>query len=118
MSRIARSMIQGPIAVLAGDRWPAITDALIIHSLAEDAAEREAGLTTLPAAMVMLKDLHAVWPDGETFVPTRTLVQKLIAHNPEYWGPSSNYGKALTDTRFGQIVMRASRGWGQPRQQP
>jgi hypothetical protein len=28
---------------------------------------------------------------------------------PEYWGPNSGYGKALTDTRFGQIVARASR---------
>jgi hypothetical protein len=36
-------MIQGPIAVLAGDRWPAITDALIIHSLAEDAPNVKQG---------------------------------------------------------------------------
>jgi Protein of unknown function (DUF3631) len=97
------------IAVVDGGRWPAITDRLIIQSLAEDIAEREAGLKTLPVGMVMLKDLHTVWPDGEKFVPTRTLVSELIKHNPDYWGPNSNYGKALTDTRFGQIVMRASK---------
>jgi hypothetical protein len=97
------------IAVVAGGRWPAITDRLINQSLAEDAAEHEAGLKTLPVGMVMMKDLHPVWPDGENFAPTRTLVSKLITHNPEYWGPNSGYGKALTDTRFAQIVARASR---------
>lgn len=97
------------IADVAGGYWPAITDRLIAQSLAEDAAEREAGLRTLPVGIVMLKDLHTVWPDGEKFVPTRTLVSELIKHNPEYWGPDSSYGKALTDTRFGQILVGASR---------
>lgn len=97
------------IAVIAGGRWPAITNRLIDQSLAEDAAERDAGLKTLPDGMVMLRHLHTVWPDGEQFVVTRTLVSKLIGHNPEYWGPGSRYGKALSDTRFGQIVARASR---------
>ena len=64
------------IAVAAGGPWPVITDRLIDHSLAEDAAERDAGLRTQPVGMVMLKDLHAIWPDGEKFVPTRTLVSK------------------------------------------
>lgn len=97
------------IAVVAGGRWPAITDRLINLSLAEDTAEREAGLKTLPVGMVMMKDLYTVWPDGENFMGTRDLVSKLINHNPEYWGANSGYGKALTDTRFAQIVMRASR---------
>jgi hypothetical protein len=97
------------IAVVAGGGWPEITDRLIKQSLAEDLAEHEAGLTTLPVGMVMLTDLHTVWPDGETFVATRTLVSKLTLHNPEYWGQNSGFGKALTDTRFGQIVMRASK---------
>jgi hypothetical protein len=97
------------IAVVADGAWPEITDRLIKRSLAEDVAEHEAGLTALPVGMVMLTDLHTVWPDGETFVATRTLVSKLIAHNPEYWGQNSSWGKALTDTRFGQIVMRASK---------
>lgn len=97
------------IAVVAGGRWSTITDRLIVQSLAEDAAEREAGLRTQPVGMVMMKDLHMVWPDGENFAATRVLVSKLITHNPEYCGPNSGYGKALTDTRFAQIVMRASK---------
>jgi hypothetical protein len=97
------------VAVAAGGPWPAITDRLINLSLAEDAAEREAGLKTLPVGMVMMTDLHVIWPEGEKFVGTRDLVSKLIQHNPEYWGSNSSYGKALTDTRFAQIVMRAAR---------
>lgn len=94
------------IAVTAGGRWPAITDRLINQSLAEDAAEREAGLKTLPAGMVMLNDPHTIWPDGEKFVPTRTLVPKLIAHNCEYWGPT-----AATESSHRDPV-RADRGAG------
>lgn len=97
------------IAAVAGGAWPATTDRLINQGLAEDAAEREAGLKTLPVGMVMLRDLHTIWPGDEQFVPTRTLVATLTTHNPEHWGPSSSYGKSLTDTRFGKIVMRASR---------
>jgi hypothetical protein len=97
------------IAVVAGGHWPAITDRLINQSLAEAAAEREAGLKTLPIGMVMMTDLHTIWPDGEKFAGTRDLVSKLINHNPEYWGPNSSYNKALTDTRFAQIVAKASK---------
>lgn len=97
------------IAVVAGGRWPAITDRLISQSLAEDEAAREAGLRTLPVGMVMMKDLHTIWPDGENFAGTRDLVSKLINHNPVYWGPNGNLGKALTDNQFARIVAQASK---------
>ncbi len=42
------------VAVAAGGDWPAIVDKLICKSLAEDEAEREAGLKTQPPGMVML----------------------------------------------------------------
>jgi hypothetical protein len=97
------------VAVAAGGDWPAIVDRLINKSLAEDEAEREAGLKTQPPGMVMLTDLFAVWPDDETFMPTRELVQKLIIHNPEYWGIQSGYGKPLTETRLGRLVTQAAK---------
>lgn len=96
-------------AVLAGGDWPWLADELISRSLNEDADEREAGLRTLPPGMVLLGDLHAVWPADEDFVPTRELVSKLILHNPEYWGVGSSYGKPLTDTRLGRMVAQASK---------
>jgi hypothetical protein len=97
------------VALAAGGDWPAIVDNLIHKNLAEDDAEREAGLKTQPPGMVMLVDLYTIWPDGEPFVPTRQLVDKLIWHNPDYWGTNSGYGKALTETRLGRLVTQAAR---------
>ncbi|MBC2591080.1 DUF3631 domain-containing protein [Rhodococcus aetherivorans] len=97
------------VAVAAGGHWPEIADELITRNLDEDRAEREAGLQALPPAMVILHDLHEIWPEGTDFVPTQELVSKLIVHNPEYWGINSNYGKALTDTRLGRLVSQASK---------
>lgn len=91
----------------AGGDWPDIADRLIRKSLDEDAAEREAGLKQQPPGVVLLSDLHAAWPDGVDFVPTRELVPRVIARNPDYWGSGSSYGKELTDTRFGRIIVQA-----------
>jgi hypothetical protein len=97
------------VAVAAGGRWPAIVDDLIARGLAEDEAEREAGLRTLPPGMVLLTDLYEVWPNRDDLVPTRELVAELIAHNPDYWGAQSGYGKALTEHRFSKLVAQASK---------
>lgn len=97
------------IAVAAGGRWPAIADTLIGRGLDEDTADREAGLKTLPPGMVLLTDLHAVFPTtGTDLMPTSALVAALIRHNPEYWGPGCPYGKALTETRFGRLIRQAA----------
>jgi hypothetical protein len=95
-----------------GRRWTEIADELIARSLDEDADERDAGLRTLPPGMVLLTDLHKVWPKDEPFegvVPTSELVSILIDTNPEYWGAGSSYGKALTETRFGKLVNQAAK---------
>jgi hypothetical protein len=97
------------VALAAGGDWPDVVDNLIRKSLAEDDAEREAGLKTQPPGMVMLIDLYAIWPECESFVPTRQLVDKLIWHNPDYWGTNSSYGKPLTETRLGRLVTQAAR---------
>jgi hypothetical protein len=97
------------IAALAGGRWPDITDALIVKSILEDEAEREAGLKAQPPGVVVLTDLLKVWPDDPKLVPTRDLVAMLITHNPDYWGPDSPYGKALTDTRLGRLLSQAAK---------
>jgi hypothetical protein len=97
------------IAVAVGGEWPSITDELIVRNLAEDEAEKEAGLKTQPPGMVMLTDLFTIWPEGEDFVSSRDLVNKLILRNPEYWGVGSAYGKPLTDTRMGRLVSQAAK---------
>ena len=97
------------VAAAAGGDWPAIVHRLIEAKSAEEQAEREAGLKKLPPGMVVMIDLHAVWPDGEDFMPTRQLVTKLITHNPDYWGPGSPYGRPLTDTRLGRLMTQATK---------
>jgi len=97
------------VAVAAGSNWPIIADQLITRGLAEDDHERDAGLRALPPGMVLMTDLCTVWPDHDELVPTKELVNKLIVHNPEYWGENSNYGKALTEQRFGRLVTQASK---------
>lgn len=97
------------VALAAGGHWPEVADELIRRGLDEDRQEREAGLLTEPPGMVMMRDLHAVWPKDTTFITTDDLVTKLIHHNPEFWGPASAYGKALTAKRLGVLVAQASK---------
>ncbi|WP_435594814.1 DUF3631 domain-containing protein [Tsukamurella tyrosinosolvens] len=97
------------VAVAAGGHWPAIADELIVRDLAQNEAEDDAGLKGLPPGMVMIRDLCAVWPDSEDFMPTEDLVRKLVLHNPEMWSLASSYGKALTARRLGQLVSQASK---------
>ena len=96
------------VAVAAGGSWPEIVDSLAAADVAERNAEKEAGLKTLPPSVVLMTDLHAVWPEGQEFVSSETLVGKLILHNPNYWGASSSYGKALTAKRLGILVSKSA----------
>jgi hypothetical protein len=98
------------VAVAAGDRWSKRVDELIGRDMAEDAAERDAGLRKLPPGMVLLTDLHAVFPHSlDGFAPTASLVDLVVAHNPDYWGDGSPYGKRLTAKRFGHLISQASK---------
>lgn len=100
------------VAVAAGGHWPETADQLIRRALDEDRDERDAGIRTQPPGMVLMRDLHAIWPpdvESHELVPTKELVNKLIWHNPEFWGEQSSYGKRLTDTRFGRLVAQASK---------
>jgi hypothetical protein len=94
------------VAAVAGGGWPAICDELIVRDLAENTAEREAGLNTSPN-MVLLTDLHTIWPARDGLVPTLDLVAALNDYNDEYWGTKSGYGKQLTEHRFAKIVAQA-----------
>lgn len=97
------------IAVAAGGDWPNIVDRLVTRSLAEDAAMREAGLKAQPPGMVLLRDLYAVWPEGEhaNLMSAEGLVGLLVNHNPAYWGEQSSYGKRLTEQRMGRLLSQA-----------
>lgn len=96
------------VAVLAGGDWPRVADQLIKNNIAEDQAEREAGLKELPPGMVLLNDLRAVWPDDEDFVSSADLLKLVVNHNRDYWGANSKFGR-LSPQRFGRIVNQATK---------
>ncbi|EUA14895.1 hypothetical protein I546_1144 [Mycobacterium kansasii 732] len=97
------------IAVLAGGRWPAVVDALIEKSIAEDDLEREAGLKALPPGMVLLKDLYDAWPNDDDFLSSKEIVDLLIEHNPDFWDAGSGYGRAINAQRLGRMLNQAAK---------
>jgi Protein of unknown function (DUF3631)/Domain of unknown function (DUF3854) len=110
------------VAELAGGGWPKTCDELIVRNLAEDAAEREAGLRERPPGIALLTDLYAVWRCDEPFIATKDLLSRLIAHDQSYWGSDSPYGRELTEQRLGRMLVQAAKvtsarpgGGGHPR---
>lgn len=97
------------VAAVAGGQWPAIVDQLIRRDIQEVAMEREEGLLNLPPGMVLLKDLHTIWQTDERFLPTATILDRLVSHNPDYWSEVSSYGKRLTAQRMGRLVIQATK---------
>ncbi|WP_459307223.1 DUF3631 domain-containing protein [Arthrobacter sp. HLT1-21] len=95
------------VASAAGDEWVDKARQLIIRDIAEVEMDREDGMTSLPPAVILLKDIHGIWPEGETFVSSARLVETLIYHNPQMWGLMSKFGKALTVQRFGRMLVQA-----------
>lgn len=82
-------------------------DELSERDIEEAEMDREDGMTNVPPAVVLLRDIHQVWPAGSVFIPTNELITKLIRHNPQMWGQSSNFGKDLTVQRLGRMLVQA-----------
>lgn len=93
------------VAEVAGGEWPARCAALAVRDLEEAEAEREAGLTKLPPVVLLIKDLHGIWPESRDFLATKSeIVPWLIEVYPEHWGELSEHGKALTVQRLGRLL--------------
>ncbi len=97
------------VALVAGGDWPEIVRTLIERDQEEIAMEKAEGLLNEPPAMVLMRDLAEVWPDGTEFMPTRDLVRLLIEHNPGYWGELSAYGRSLTEQRMGRLLVQSAK---------
>lgn len=97
------------VAAIAGGNWPHVVNDLINRDIEEVAMEREEGLLTLPPAMVLLRDMHDVWPTDEPFVSSTAVIELLVNHNPEYWGELSAYGKRLTAQRMGRMLVQGAK---------
>lgn len=95
------------VASAAGGRWPAIADQLIERDIEETEMDRQDGMTNVPPAVVLIRDIHQVWRAGSVFMPTTELINELLHHNPAMWGQASNFGKDLTVQRLGRMLVQA-----------
>ncbi|WP_432244805.1 DUF3631 domain-containing protein [Arthrobacter sp. G.S.26] len=95
------------VATAAGEQWAAIADELIKRDIAEAEMDKEDGITHLPPAVVLLKDIRDVWGPSDAFTPSAELIHRLIQHNPAMWGIASSYGKELNAQRLGRMLVTA-----------
>jgi len=91
------------VAAVAGGRWPAIAEQLILRDLQEHETEKEEGLMNRPLRVHLLFDLAEVWREGEAFVPTPELITRLAQTAPQRWGAESL--KGLTPPGLGRMLM-------------
>jgi len=95
------------VAVFAGGDWPEKVDQMIRDDLEQMARDREEGLTTMPIHIHLIRDLHELFDEqGADFLPTRDIVQHLIARHPERWSASSTFGRDLTAQRLGRMLVK------------
>lgn len=92
------------VAEAAGGRWPAVVARLAVEDIEEQELAREEGAVTHRPHVVLMQHLAEVWEDGETFIPTETLINRLVTEHPEVWGEHSSFGKRLTAQRLGRML--------------
>ena len=97
------------VADVAGGDWPETVRKLIVRDMAEAAAEAADGVAKRPPAYVLLEDLRDIWDQGEAFLPTSVILDRLAERRPDYWGEASTYGKRITAQRFSRMVTQAGK---------
>lgn len=102
-----RWAVMSRIGFTAGTRWGEIVTDLIERDLAEVEAEREAGLILEKPAVVLLKHLNEVWPEGQARMTSADLIDLLVQHAPEQWSEISHFGTRLTAQRLGRMLSQA-----------
>ena len=94
------------VAAAAGGDWPDRVDAMALHDKAEYAMDREDGLVKEVPAVVLLKHIYELWPEGTTFLPTTELIDLLVIAHPTVWGDEGPFGKRLTFQRLGRMLTQ------------
>ena len=92
------------IAVLAGGDWAQRVDSYILHDIQNIKEQNENGDSKLTPHIQLVKDLYEIYEGENKFIGTRTIIEKLARHNPEYWGDSSIYGRAISEQKFGRVL--------------
>jgi len=93
------------VAAVASERWGSVADELIVKDIEEARLEKEDGLTNIPPAISLLRDISTIWPEETPFLDTKTLVNLLISLSPTMWGSESQFGKDLTPSRLARMLV-------------
>ena len=94
-----------------GRFWKGTVYTMAEADLEDMAAQRDAGLRQQPPGLVLLENLGHIWPEGEAFVATETLIELLVTYNPDYWGEGSYNGSTRTKLnahRLGRMIKQAT----------
>ena len=92
------------IAILAGEDWANRVDNYILQDIENIKEQEENGDSKLAIHIQLVKDLNEIFEGEFKFMGTESLVSRLARQNPEYWGESSVFGRALTTQRFGRLI--------------
>lgn len=95
------------IAELAGDHWSQVVDELILADIESAIEQAESGDVQLSVNLQLAKDLSEIYNPELGFIPTNSVVARLIRLNPDQWSSSSYYGKDLNPQRLGRILSGA-----------
>ena len=95
------------IASVAGDYWANRVDQMILADLDSIKQLAESGDVQLSVNLQLAKDLFQIFEQEQGFLPTTTLVSRLIRLNPDQWSSGSYYGKDLTAQRLGRILSNS-----------
>jgi hypothetical protein len=95
------------VANAASPKWLESVRALAADDVEQVRLDREEGLAVEKPAVLLLRHIIQLWPEGEPFWPTTRLIADLIAAHPDVWGAASSYGKDLTPHRLGRMLGSA-----------
>jgi hypothetical protein len=98
------------VAISAGGRWPDIAARLVEQNVTEEAEMKDALAGAKPRVVVLLEDLHALWPETESFLSTEEILRRLTSLNAAFWGKDGDenpYGKELTAKGLKNMLFNA-----------
>jgi hypothetical protein len=80
---------------------------MALHDKEQREMDREDGLVQERPAVVLLRHIHELWPDGKSFLPTSELIDMLEIAHPSVWGKDGPFGSALTAKRLGGMLTKS-----------
>ncbi|MBO0594494.1 DUF3631 domain-containing protein [Nesterenkonia sp. E16_7] len=94
------------VAVAAGGRWPETVDRLALADVQRIETEKEDGILQDRPHIILLKHLAEIWPRGQSFTDSKTLLDHLTFQYPDVWGSGSSFDKSLTYQRMGRMLSK------------